>query len=84
MNPSRWMALVLAVLFAFSVPVAVSAAPRNTEARSGGRRGCDARDEQDHQHPGPRHDGRRGRVPRSASTSTGSAFGTVSSWRSAI
>jgi len=34
MNPSRWVALVLAALFAFSVPVAVSAAPRNSEAVS--------------------------------------------------
>ena len=34
MNPSRWVALVLAALFALSVPVAVSAAPRNTEAAS--------------------------------------------------
>jgi hypothetical protein len=32
MNPSRWVALVLAVLFALSVPVAVSAAPQRTAA----------------------------------------------------
>jgi len=34
MNPSRWVALVLATLFAFSVPVAVSAAPRGSDAVS--------------------------------------------------
>jgi hypothetical protein len=34
MNPSRWVALVLAALFAITVPVSVSAAPRSTEAAS--------------------------------------------------